>query len=190
MLLSFSAAALKNNVKLNWITGNEMNNSGFDVERKETTKEKTWQKIGFVRGYGTTAEQKHYEFEDKKMTTGSYYYRLKQLDFNGNFEYFELSSEVLVKSPLEFRVSQNYPNPSNPNSKIDFEIPFEGWVNLRIYNLLGQQVKELVNGNRNADYYTVEFDGSNFASGIYFYITSVEGSGKKFTNTMKMVILK
>jgi hypothetical protein len=189
-LSSFIAASVKNNVTLNWVTESELNNSGFEIERKETEKGSTWKKITFVPGNGTTQEQKHYTYTDKKIKAGNYNYRIKQVDYNGNFEYFELESVVSVKAPKDFMLSQNYPNPSNPKSKIDFEIPFDGKVNIIVFDILGQEVVSLVNEFKSADYYTVEFDGSNLASGMYFYRITAEGNGLLFNKTMKMIIVK
>lgn len=189
-LSSFSSSVDKNNVKLNWVTEWELNNSGFDLERKETKEGSSWGKIAFITGGGTTQGQKFYSYEEKKLKTGSYNYRLKQIDYNGNFEYFELSEAVTVKAPNDFKLSQNYPNPSNPKSKIDYEIPFDGKVSLKIYDILGKEVFNLVDEYKAADFYSVEFDGSNLASGMYFYRIIAEGGGKQFTKTLKMVLVK
>ncbi|MCC7159041.1 MAG: T9SS type A sorting domain-containing protein [Ignavibacteria bacterium] len=189
-LSSFTSAIEKNNVKLNWVTEWELNNSGFDLERKETKAESQWKKIAFIAGGGTTQGQKFYQYEDKKIKTGTYNFRLKQIDYNGNYEYFELSDTVDVKAPSDFKLSQNYPNPSNPKSKIDYEIPFDGKVSLKVYDILGREVFKLVDEFKSADFYTVEFDGTNLASGIYFYRIIAEGSDKQFTKTLKMVLVK
>ena len=189
-LSSFNYTVEKNNVKLNWVTEWELNNSGFELERKETIEGSLWSKIAFITGGGTTQGQKHYNYDDKKLKTGSYNYRLKQIDYNGGYEYFELNEAVSIKGPNDFKISQNYPNPSNPKCKIDYEIPFESKVSIKVYNMLGQEVFDLVNENKTADFYTVEFDGSNLASGMYFYRIIAEGGNKKFTQTLKMVLVK
>ncbi len=189
-LSSFLSSVDKNNVKLNWVTEWELNNKGFELERKESKENSQWNKITFIDGGGTTQGQKFYTYEDKKLKTGTYNYRLKQIDYNGNFEYFELSDAVTVKAPNDFKLSQNYPNPSNPKSKIDYEIPFEGKVSIKIYDILGKEVFNLVDEYKAADFYSVEFDGSNLASGMYFYRIVAEGGGKNFTKTLKMVLVK
>jgi hypothetical protein len=94
-LSAFNSSVNKNNVHLSWTTETEINNSGFKIERMNT-KENQWKEIGFVSGNGTTNEPKNYSFEDKKLKTASYKYRLKQMDYNGNFEYFTLESDVIV----------------------------------------------------------------------------------------------
>ncbi|HEY3249698.1 MAG TPA: T9SS type A sorting domain-containing protein [Ignavibacteria bacterium] len=188
-ILSFSASVAKNNVSLNWVTEFEMNNSGFRIERMDT-KENIWKEIWFIAGHGTTNQSHQYSFEDKKLSTGTYKYRLKQLDYNGNFEYFALKGDVLIETPGEFSISQNYPNPSNPKSKIDFELPFKGKISIIVYDILGKEVFILINEIKEAGYYTAEFDGSNLASGVYFYRIIVEGPTQKFTKTLKMILVK
>lgn len=192
-LSSFTSQTTKNDVLLVWKTETELNNKGFELERK-SEKENTWSKIAFIQGSGTTIEQKEYSFKDIKLKAGTYHYRLKQIDFNSNYEYFELESPVLIAPPGSYKISQNYPNPSNPKSKIDYEIPFDSKVSIRVYNLLGQQLKELVNEFKPSDFYTAEFDGTDLASGIYFYRITAEGTlnGRieKYSKTLKLVLVK
>ncbi len=189
VLSSFSSSVSKNDVKLNWTTESEINNSGFHVERT-SVRILNWENIGFIHGNGTTNQQKHYSFDDKKLQTAKYKYRLKQLDYNGNFEYFNLANEVEVGTPKDFSISQNYPNPSNPKSRIDYEFPLDGKVSIRVYDMLGREVVNLVNENKQAGYYTTEFDGTNLSSGIYLYRISAEGNGQHFEKTLKLVLIK
>jgi hypothetical protein len=183
---SFSSAVYKNNVTLSWRTETELNNSGFDVERKTTKEADQWRKIAFVQGSGNSSEPKTYTFDDNKLQTAAYRYRLKQIDFNGNYEYYELENDVSVLPPGSFRVSQNYPNPSNPKSKIDYEIPESGRVTIKLYNMLGQELMTIVNEFMEAGYFTAEFDGSNLASGVYFYRLKTSG----FADVKKLILLK
>jgi hypothetical protein len=185
-LSSFNATAFKNNVKLSWLTETEVNNSGFDVERKTLEETGGWRKLGFVHGNGNSNITKSYFFEDNELRTGKYQYRLKQIDYNGNYEYFNLPNVVSIEPPMNFSIKQNYPNPSNPKSRIDFELPNDSKVTLKVYDLLGREVKTLADEFRKADYYTIEFDGSNLASGVYFY-TLRAGN---FTAVKKLVLVK
>ncbi|MBL8017392.1 MAG: T9SS type A sorting domain-containing protein [Ignavibacteria bacterium] len=189
-LSSFGFTVEKNNIKLNWVTEWELNNSGFELERKETKAGSIWDKIAFITGGGTTQGQKFYNYEDKKLKAGNYNYRLKQVDYNGSYEFYELNGTAVIKGPTDFKISQNYPNPSNPKCKIDYEIPFDGRVSIKVYDLLGKEVTSLVNEYKTADFYTAEFDGSNLASGMYFYRIIAEGGNKTFTKTLKMALVK
>lgn len=180
----FNALSQKNNIILKWKTEYELNNSGFDVERKTETGE--WIKIAFVQGSGTTNQPVEYTYEDKKLMPDKYFYRLKQIDYNGNYEYFDLALFVLISKPQFFSLGQNYPNPCNPKSNIDFQLPEKTLVNISVYNLLGQLVTTLVNQEKDAGIYTVEFDGSNLSSGVYIYRINAES----FSVTKKMLIVK
>jgi hypothetical protein len=191
MLSSFSFSVNKNNAALSWITEAELNNSGFDIERRVTLSGvEGWQKIAFSPGNGTSNTSNSYIYTDKKLQTGSYKYRLKQIDYNGNFEYFELESDVVIAPPNIFSLGQNYPNPSNPKSKIDYEIPVDGKVTIRLYDILGKEAVSIVNETKQAGYYSAEFDGTNLSSGVYFYRIIVEGSAQKFSKTLKMILIK
>ncbi len=195
MLTHFNFTVRFNNVTLKWGTAWELNNSGFEVERKAPTNPpvggtQEWLKVGFVSGHGTTSVPQNYAFNDNSLSTGTYHYRLKQVDFNGSCEYFNLNSDVVIGVPSKFHVSQNYPNPSNPKSKIDYEIPLNAKVSIKLYDLLGRQIIQIVDETKEAGYYTAEFDGTNLASGVYFYRIIAEGQGKSFNKTLKMVLIK
>ncbi|MBK9405458.1 MAG: T9SS type A sorting domain-containing protein [Ignavibacteria bacterium] len=183
-LSSFTATVNRNSVNLNWSTVSELNNSGFDIERKAATGT-DFTKVGKVSGNGTTNSPVNYTFTDR-ANTGTYNYRLKQIDLNGNFEYFNLSNEIEVGVPNSFAMSQNYPNPFNPSTKINYDLPVDGIVSIKLYDLTGRQVASLVSEAKIAGYYTVNFDASNLASGMYFYRISA-GS---FTSTKKMALVK
>lgn len=184
-LASFTSSVNGNSTKLEWSTVNELNNSGFDIERKISGSNE-WKKISFVSGHGTTNNSQNYSYEDKNIVSGKYQYRLKQIDFNGNYEYFNLSNEIEIGVPKKFNLSQNYPNPFNPATKISFELPKTSKVKLSVYDITGKLASELVNGQREAGYYTIEFNGSSFASGMYFYRIEAD----EFTSTKKMILVK
>jgi photosystem II stability/assembly factor-like uncharacterized protein len=188
-LSSFTSTVNKNTVQLNWTTSNEINNKGFDIERKSDINS-IWQKSGFVEGKGNSNQSNDYSFSDTKLITGKYQYRLKQIDFNGNIKYHKLSGDVTIGLPDNFSLSQNYPNPFNPKTKIDYDMPVRGKVVITIYNQLGQVMLNLVNETKDAGYYTAEFDGSNLASGIYFYRISLTGERKSYSKMLKMALIK
>jgi photosystem II stability/assembly factor-like uncharacterized protein len=191
-LVSFTASIDKRDVHLSWTTAGEINNSGFDVERSIINGEmpNEWNKIGFVEGSGTTNESKNYSFTDMGLNTGKYNYRLKQIDYNGNFEYFNLSDEVIIGVPGKYYLSQNYPNPFNPVTKINFDLPFDSNVRMKIFDITGREVATLVNNAYEAGYYTVTFDATNISSGIYFYRVIAEGGAQQYVMTKKMAVVK
>jgi len=185
-LTSFTASVSDGGVLLNWSTATELNNQGFDIERLSNS-EGNWEKIGYIPGFGTTTEQKNYSYLDGNVTTGSYSYRLKQIDFDGTFEY---SNEIVVEvdlTPTDYNLSQNYPNPFNPTTTIEFSIP-ENTKNVRltIYNALGERVAELINGSFEPGYYKYQWDAVNLNSGFYLYELRTE----KFVSVKKMMHLK
>ena len=187
-LSSFTSVVSGRDAILNWSTSEEINNSGFDIERSSVAGE--WTKVGFVAGNGTTNEAKNYSFTDRGLASGSYNYRLKQIDFNGNYTYYNLSSEVVIGLPEKFDLAQNYPNPFNPSTKIGFALPLDGNVVLSVFDNSGRLVSKISEGFRTAGYYTMDFNASNLSSGIYFYKLEFNGSGSEFTKTMKMTVLK
>ncbi len=187
-LSSFSAIVLDNGVKLNWKTETEVNNYGFEIERLQDYKiEKLqdWSTLGFVEGNGNSNSPKNYSFMDDDLLAGKYSYRLKQIDTDGNFEYSKVI-EVNLDMPAKFELSQNYPNPFNPGTTIKFTLPESGNVKLMVYNIIGEQVAELVNGFKEAGVHTINFDAENINSGIYFY--TLETANNKASR--KMIVLK
>ena len=183
-LASFTSSVNINNVTLNWSTVQEQNNKGFEIERNSFGI--GWKKIGYVEGHGTTNTQQNYSFKDNSLNTGRYSYRLKQIDYNGNFEYYELSNEVAIGVPSRYLLAQNYPNPFNPVSIINYQISINSFVTLKVYDLAGKEVASLVNEVKDAGYYTVTFDAKNLSSGTYFYKLSTD----KFSDVKKMVVVK
>ncbi len=124
-LISFTADVNENNITLNWSTATETNNQGFDVER--FVESLNWEKIGFVEGSGTTTELRSYSFVDENVTEGKYSYQLKQIDFDGSFEYSDVV-EIEVGTPNQYSLEQNYPNPFNPTTTISYSIKEKGLV--------------------------------------------------------------
>jgi hypothetical protein len=187
-LNSFVSSVSGNNVILNWATSSEENNFGFDIERSNVKGQTSdeWNKISFIQGHGTTISPNNYEFTDRDLNSGKYKFRLKQIDFNGNYKYYDLANEVVIGSPEKFELSQNYPNPFNPVTHLGFGISNSGHVSFKVYDVLGNEVKTLVNEIKPAGYYEVEFDGSNLPSGIYYY--KIESGS--FSQVKKMMLVK
>ncbi|MBL8007233.1 MAG: T9SS type A sorting domain-containing protein [Ignavibacteria bacterium] len=183
-LTFFSSSVTENTVQLNWITSSEINNYGFDVERSNINSQ--WSGIGFIKGHGNSNTKQNYSFADRNLSPGKYNYRLKQIDFNGNFEYYNLSNVVVIDLPEKFTLSQNYPNPFNPVTNVEFGISKLGFVSLKVYDMLGKETATLVNEILSPGKYTVKFNGGNFASGVYFYRME---SGE-FKDIKRMVLIK
>jgi hypothetical protein len=187
-LVSFTSSIFNSIIHLNWVTATELNNSGFEIER--STDKADWKIIGFKEGTGTTSEPQQYSYSDdiSDIITSELYYRLKQIDYDGSFEYSEFV-EVEV-TPLTFSLEQNYPNPFNPSTKISWQSPVGSWQTLKIYEVLGNEVATLVDEYRNAGSYEVEFQSTvgslQLASGIYFY----QLRAGEFVQTKKMIIIK
>jgi hypothetical protein len=146
---------------------------------------KEWDVLGFVEGSGNSNSPKEYSFVDGNVTAGKYSYRLKQLDTDGNYEYSKVI-DVEFSSPTKFELSQNYPNPFNPITTISYSLPESGNVKLAVYNLLGEQVAELVNGFKEAGIHKINFNAGNLNSGIYLYMLDTE----KGTLMNKMTLLR
>ncbi|MCS7052436.1 MAG: T9SS type A sorting domain-containing protein [Ignavibacterium sp.] len=189
-LVSFDAIVEKNDVMLNWVTATELNNLGFDIERKIDGGE--FESIGFLRAKGTSSELTNYKFIDRGLNAGKYFYRLKQKDFDGTFDYLK-QIEVNVTTPMEYALEQNYPNPfgkvmysNNPTTTIKYSIKEKNHVSLKVYDILGNLVANLVDGVIDAGNYELKFDGSNLSSGVYYYSLTVDN----FSSTKKFVLVK
>jgi len=187
-LASFSSSVNGSSVNLNWSTVTELNNSGFDIERK--TASSSWVKVGFIQGTGTTNSSQNYSFTDNNLPSGNYSYRLKQVDYNGNYEYFNLSGEVNIGVPEKFELSQNYPNPFNPSTKIAYSLPFESKVEIKLYDMMGREVMILENSVQTAGYHSVVLNASLLSSGAYFYKITANGGNQQFVKTLKMLLVK
>lgn len=192
-LVSFNASLDGNKVRLSWVTATETNNRGFEIERQSASgpaqSEKTWQNIGFVQGSGTTTEPHSYSFTDVLPEGASggdvWFYRLKQIDFDGSYEYSG-TAEVNHFTPLKYSLEQNFPNPFNPATTISYSVPEDGFVNLAVYNVLGQKAAELVSGQVKAGIHHVNFNADKLSSGVYYYRLEAEG----FISTKKMLLLR
>jgi hypothetical protein len=180
---SFTAEVISGGVELIWSTASEKNNHGFEVQRK--IPEGEWLTINFKNGAGTTSEITNYNFLDKPEISGEYFYRLKQIDFNGSFEYSEEVS-VYFNYAENFSLKQNYPNPFNPKTKITFSIPEDTKVSLVVYDILGNEIQKLVDDNFAAGSYDLEFNAGSLTSGIYFYRISAG----KYSETKKLQLIK
>jgi hypothetical protein len=186
-LTTFTVSVKNELVKLNWETATEVNNYGFEVERASysTTHLQIWKKIGFVNGNGNSNSPKNYSFVDNNVVSGKYSYRLKQIDNDGQFEYSG-AIEIDLEKPSSYELYQNYPNPFNPSTIISFSVPVTAPVTLKIFDVLGNEVATLINEEKPAGVYEIEFNATNLSSGVYFYKV-LAGS---FIEAKKMLLTK
>jgi Secretion system C-terminal sorting domain/FG-GAP-like repeat len=185
-LTAFSASVKNNNVLLNWRTATEVNNYGFEIQKLEVRSQNAeWTQIGFVNGYGNSNSPKEYSFTDKPDGGTQFSYRLKQIDNDGKFQFSKVV-EVSLNGPVMFSLEQNYPNPFNPSTKIKYSVAKAEFVTIKLYNTLGEEVATLVNEEKSAGNYKLDFNASGLPSGVYIY----EMRTNDFTSTKKMLMLK
>lgn len=186
-LLSFNAEAMNGNVILSWSTATETNNRGFEIQRNSGG---GYKPVTFVQGNGTSSQVHNYSFTDRNVNQGLYAYRLKQLDFDGTSNYSN-KVEVTINLPEVYLLEQNYPNPFNPSTQINFSLPTDARVTLKVFNILGQEVANLVNNAMTAGRHSLTFDASHFNSGVYLYSIAAAGTdGSSFTSVRKMILSK
>ncbi len=154
-------------ILLRWQTVTEVNNYGFEVQRK-TRNGGDWSKIGFIYGAGNSTELNSYTFADKIEAQSDYQYRLKQIDYSGSYSLSKVIDISAVR-PSRFELMQNYPNPFNPSTMISYALPEKTNICLTVYNQLGQAVDVLFNGTQEEGYHSIEWNASKLSSGIYFY---------------------
>jgi hypothetical protein len=190
-MAAFSVTSNSLSAELRWQTATEVDNDGWEVERKAIANFGVsiadWVSAGFVKGAGTSTQPLHYSFTDQNLSPGTYDYRLKQMDRSGAFKYSPAMTVEVGMAPRVFTLSQNYPNPFNPATTIDFTLERDGHVSLKVYDVLGREVTTLLDENRKAgEYQQVVFDASRYSSGIYFAV--LRSDGKQLLK--KMLLLK
>ena len=180
----FGVTLVKNEINLFWKTETEIDNFGFDIERRMDEKE--WIKISFINGHGNSNSPKEYNYTDKELFAGGsrFQYRLKQIDTDGSYEYSDVVEVMIV--PEKFELSQNYPNPFNPSTAIQFSLPKQTQLKINIYNMLGEQIATIAHGLYETGNYKITFNASSLPSGTYVYrLESVD-----FVQVKKMILLK
>ena len=205
-LTSMTAIAGARDATLTWRTETETGTYGFEVERRmvqgsvpahagikvqgsttSNVEPGTWNNVGFVKGVGTSSSPTEYSFVDRGLPPGRYAYRIKQIDQNGSFAYTQAVETEVGLAPKEFTLGQNYPNPFNPTTTIEFTLPEDGHVLLKVYDVAGHEVANLVDEERKAGvYHQILFDASRLGSGAYFL--RIAFGGKQLSR--KMLLLK
>ncbi len=187
----FNSEVNGSRVKLKWSTYWELNNARFEIQSRLERNGETgeWIKHGHVQGSGTTNLPVDYEHNVDLSLPGKYSFRLKQIDYNGNFEFHYLNSPVEIRNPAKFDVSQNYPNPSNPNSKVDIQLPFDGVLLVQLFDITGKEMK-YSSGFKSAGFHSVSIDGTDLSSGIYFYRITLKNEERNYSIIKKMILVK
>jgi len=190
-LSSFTANVKGNGVELRWKTESEVNSYLFEVQKSLQNSE--WEKAGEVAASGNSNSPREYTFTDENVMAGKYRYRLRIVDNDGSAKYSNIA-EVNTGMPVRFNLSQNYPNPFNPGTTINYQIPEKSFVTLSIFDILGNEVKNLVSEEKEAGYYSLSFNatGKNFSTGTYFYRMTITGleTGKVSSEVKKMQLIK
>ena len=182
-LTNFGFNIQDDQVILTWETASELNNKGFEIQKRVTGE--NWREIGFVAGNGTTTIPHEYTFSDYSLVDGSNYYKLKQIDYDGTITYSNILSVIFNKN-YTFKLYPNHPNPFNSETTINFSLPIRSDVTLEIYNILGQKVDKIHLNNLKSGNNRIHYSADNLTSGIYFY--TIENRGLKITG--KMLLLK
>jgi len=182
-LTLFSGNYINGSVQLEWITATETNNYGFEIQKRYDNT--SYEKIGFVPGNGTTTNGTQYSFTDNSLFAGRIFYRLKQLDFNGDFEY---SNEIMVEvlNLTDYQLFQNYPNPFNPSTSIKYSIPVQSKIKIGLYDIIGNEVSILFEGIQQSGVHNINLNADNFPSGVYFVAMAAEN----FSKTIKITLMK
>ncbi len=191
-MVSFTANSSNNAVALSWRTESETDNSHFNLYRS-TNPANRGDLTKQINGHGTSAIPNNYSFTDRDVVNGTtYYYRIADVTTDGSEH---LNSFVVTATPTDqvssevpgkYKLSQNFPNPFNPTTEVSYTIPEAGTVRLTIYDVLGKELRTLVNGYQAAKTYQVQFDASNLPSGTYYYSLKANN----FSTTKMMSLTK
>lgn len=182
-LTSFIAVTNNDSVNLNWETATEVNNYGFEILRSSNIND--WTKIGFVNGNGNSNSPKHYLFVDHPTGAVNFQYKLKQIDFDGAFEYSPVIN-VELETPPNFSIQQNYPNPFNPSTTIEYQLPQKSYVTIKVFDSIGNELNTLVSGYKDVGNHQIKFNAEDYSSGVYFYTIKTDN----FIKTNKMLLIK
>jgi hypothetical protein len=165
-LTDFTVTKQNDNALLNWSTSQETNNKGFEIQR--STDASSWTVIGFVAGAGNSETEKDYQWLDQNLPAGRYYYRLRQVDYDGRSSFSKIG-QVTIDGGLALELKQNRPNPFNNSTTIDIVIPKAGKVLLVLYDQMGRPIQRLLDEFKTAGTYSIPVDRNGLSSGIYYY---------------------
>jgi hypothetical protein len=192
---SLSSKIQGQTIVLSWTSNDQIDNK-LEIQRAAIDSKSTdtiWNTVSLVQSSDLSDSTQLSSYSDTKLQSGKYQYRIKITDSDSTISYSNVVETVIAEIPMNFAISQNYPNPFNPSTKINYQVPNDARVILEVYNIAGQKVAELVNQDQSAGYYTVDFGTTGkLASGVYIYRinASDNATGKNFTETKKMMLLK
>jgi len=187
-LTDFNATSFENSIAISWQTASEINNSGFAIEMSSTTNlgMESWTELSFVTGHGNTVEIHDYSYEVSGVDPGSYQLRLKQIDFDGSFNYSTIITAV-VETPNAIDLIEAYPNPFNPSTNFSFVLAEEQDVKVVVFDQMGRQVATLFEGIVAAQIrQEVQFNSGNLPSGTYL----IHVSGNQSLATFPVILVK
>ena len=183
-LVSFTAIEHDGGIQLRWTTASETNNAGFSVEH--AINNGFYKEIDFITGAGTSLERREYGYRVEDVEPGLHTFRLKQIDYDGAFEYSP-AVEVTVEVPNVYILEPAYPNPFNPQASIRFAIKERQAVTMAMYDATGREVQALYRGIPDANQmHAVAIDGSTLPSGVYI----VRLTGETFLATQSVTLVK
>ena len=183
-LTSFTVSGTRTGAMLVWKTATEKNNYGFNIERR-TVGGSVWSNVGFVAGHGTSNIENSYSYADANVASGTYAYRISQIDNDGTVKTYN-ESQVSIGATAKVMSLSNYPNPFNPTTTFEFSVPNDGFTTVKIYNVLGQEVLTAFSGAMKAgELQHATFNGTKFSSGVYFY--TIENNGQQMVKKMMML---
>jgi len=178
-----TATAGDGEITLSWATASETGNSRFDILRNGAL-------VGKVDGAGSSPTHHSYRFTDNGLVNGTTYtYTLHAVGMDGSvYDIATLTGtpNAAAATITEYALHQNYPNPFNPTTSIVLDLVEKGFVSLKVYNLMGQEVAAVVNCTMDQGRHVVSFDASHLSSGIYLYRLNVNG----FVAEKKMLLMK
>ncbi len=184
-LSSLEAIAQDQNIVLTWQTASEHNNAGFEVEHR-TDESQPFQSIGFVAGSGDSSAPTPYRYEVTDNAPGRHLFRLKQVDFDGSFNYSaEVSAFVGIADAYE--ISAAYPNPFNSQAQLGLAVAQQQYVTVSVFDMLGRRVQNLYSGLMPANsVQDLRVNAAELPNGIYF----VRAVGERFNATRKVTLYR
>lgn len=186
-LLSFNAYQKDNLIIIKWITLAQLNVDKFIIQK--SIDKINWYDITSIKAKGNTNSLDEYIYKDISQNSGTYYYRLKIIDFDGSYK---LSNEIKVNFDFDFKFSSKiYPNPFNPNANIEFYLPQDALVDINVYDMLGSKIQSIcTNMNYKKGMNIILFNGNNLPSGNYIFEIKAKNQEKTFIHRHKILFLK